>query len=159
MNLKSLGIVGAGLALSLLVAAGCQQDDDDDMSMSRGGVTSDPVAGEPPMDEVLRTARLREAGVPVEARPAILADLGNVQLSSAQQIPTESGGMFYRVTYIENGQAQSRVYDAMGQRVIEPGARQAETIDPVTAAERTPPTTRPGETPPTTRPTGGDGPQ
>jgi hypothetical protein len=157
MKLKTLGIVSAGLALGVLVTAGgCQQDDDDDMYSDRGGVTDRPVAGEPPMDEVLRTARLREAAVPVEARPAILADLGNVQITRAERVATEAGGSMYRITYIEDGQAQERVYDARGQRVIQPMARPAETIDPETAAQQVPPTTRPaGDVPPTTRPAGG----
>jgi hypothetical protein len=154
MKLKTLEIVGAGLALGLFVAAGCQKDDDDDMYSDRGGTTDRPVAGEPPMDNVLREAKLREAAVPAEARPAILADLGNVQLTQAQQVPTESGGMMYRVTYIQNGQVGEKMYDAMGRRVIAPLDRPAETIDPVTAGQRTPPTTRPGAVPPTTRPGG-----
>jgi len=154
MKLKTLGIVGAGLALGLFVASGCQKDDDDDMYTDRGGTTDRPVAGQPPMDDVLRDAKLREAAVPVEARPAIVADLGNVDITQAQQVPTESGGMLYRITYIQNGQVGEKMYDATGKRVLEPIGRPAETIDPVTAGERTPPTTRPGGQPPTTRPGG-----
>src|SRR5688500_5196161 len=154
MKLKTLGIVGAGLEVGVVVAYGGGEDGDDDMYTDRGGTTDRPVAGQPPMDDVLRDAKLREAAVPVEARPAIVADLGNVDITQAQQVPTESGGMLYRITYIQNGQVGEKMYDATGKRVLQPIGRPAETTDPVTAGERTPPTTRPGGQPPTTRPGG-----
>ena len=162
-------LAALSLACVALVAAGCQHDEDD--TYASGDGTRTPMAGEMPVDEALRTATLRDAGVPADVRPVISNDLGNAQIASADMQTTEIGRV-YRVTYYESdGRPAERWYNANGLRIEPPQPREAATIDPMTAGDRqlddaagqtNPPSTRPtgGELPPTTRPTGmggGDG--
>lgn len=158
-------LAALSLACAALVATGCQQDEDDPYASGDG--TRTPMAGEMPVDEALRTAMLRDAGIPADVRPVVSNDLRNVDLAGAEMHTTENGRV-YRITYYQpDGRTAERWYNANGLRIEPPQPQEAATIDPVTAGDRqldeaersAPPSTRPtgGDLPPTTRPIGGDG--
>lgn len=146
MNRKLFSSVSCFLALAAVSVTGCRQDDDD-MYSDQGDRDRDvrPAAGKTPIDDAMRSAKLRDGGVPDDVRSIILADLGDLPVTSADMRPTEAGGRLYRIVYIVEGETHQRWYDASGKRIEPPAARPAESIDPVAPSGEVPPVPPPDQ--------------
>lgn len=130
-------VLACGIALPAV--AGCGPNDADQRD---NGDEATALPSTAPVESALRTAMLRDAGIPGDVRGLILLDLGDAQVSSAQMVPTETGERMYRIGYIVGGEAREQMYDSAGRRVTLPPPREAATIDQGTPAQ-TPPATRP----------------
>jgi hypothetical protein len=101
------------LAGSLLAGlAGCQAYHYSEKKLYGPGERASETDAPHVSVEMANSAQFR--AVPLQIQHAFTLDYGDAAVTSVQMLPTGTGGMFYKIAYIENGTPGQAVYHTDG---------------------------------------------
>jgi len=114
--MRQLLLAGAGV-LGLMLVAGCANKEDNTPTYLDIPPTETDTMG---MQPLLNDAKLATTSPPVRA--AFLHDFPNAGISTISMKVTTTGETLYRITFIQNGQADIVVYNDSGRIVEQPAS-------------------------------------
>jgi hypothetical protein len=152
---RSTSKLGLAVALATgfagaLLCCGCQFYHYSEHTLNAPGEQASETDAPRVTVDMANSAQFR--AVPLQVQHAFALDYGDASVTCVQMIPTGTGGMFYKIGYIENGTPGQAVYHADGATAAasegvvilpEPGEVPIAPLQAELPAPSTEPTTQP----------------